>query len=252
MIKEKRHQLILDLIDKNEIVRVHDLVDELKVTDMTIRRDLQELENDQKLIRIHGGARKLQKETIPFLELNHIEKREMQTVEKQEIANKIANDINDHEIIFLGSGTTLELVYDYLDHINHLKVITNSIHIFNRFKHDDRFELILIGGTYRSQTGSFTGTIANDLVENIYVQKAFIGVNAINLNQVFNANEDEGVLQRTIFNNAHKSYIVADSSKFNKMDFYQFYDLDQVDYLVSENEIDAEVKKTYSTLVKII
>ena len=250
-IKSKRQEDILELLELNNVMKVTDLVEKLDVTDMTIRRDLQELEDQNLLIRIHGGARKLENGSLPFLELSHREKRDINPEAKNEIAKLIAKNIHDHETVFLGSGSTIELVYDYLD-LNYAKIITNSIYVFDQFKYDDRFELILTGGIYRSKTGSFTGTIANDFMETIYVEKAFIGVNAINDNKVFNANEDEGVIQRIVLNNAREKYLVADSLKFNSLDFYQFYDLDIADYLVTDSKLSPELKEKYSNWVQII
>jgi Transcriptional regulators of sugar metabolism len=132
------------------------------------------------------------------------------------------------------------------------KLLQTRFMFLTKFKYDDRFELILTGGTYRSKTGSFTGTIANDFMETIYLEKAFIGVNAINDNKVFNANEDEGVIQRIVLNNARKKYLVADSLKFNSLDFYQFYDLDTADYLVTDSKLSPELKEKYSQWVQII
>jgi len=250
-IKSERQDDILKLLERNTVMKVTDLVKELDVTDMTIRRDLQELEDQNLLIRIHGGARKLDNGSLPFLELSHREKRDINPEAKNEIAKSIAKNIHDHETVFLGSGSTIELVYDYLD-LNYAKIITNSIYVFDQFKYDDRFELILTGGIYRSKTGSFTGTISNDFMETIYVEKAFIGVNAINDNKVFNANEDEGVIQRIVLNNAREKYLVADSLKFNSLDFYQFYDLDATDYLVTDSKLSPELKEKYSNWVQII
>lgn len=250
-IKTERQNSILELLSQYNVMKVNNLVKELNVTDMTIRRDLQELENQNLLIRIHGGARKINIDSLPFLELSHREKRNINPEEKNEIAKLIAENIYDHETVFLGSGSTIELVYDYLD-LNYAKIITNSIFVFDQFKYDDRFELILTGGTYRSKTGSFTGTIANDFMETIYVEKAFIGVNAINDNKVFNANEDEGVIQRIVLNNAREKYLVADSLKFDSLDFYQFYDLDVADYLVTDSKLLPELKEKYSNWVQII
>lgn len=250
-MKSKRQEDILELLEVNNVMKVTDLVKELDVTDMTIRRDLQELEDQNLLIRIHGGARKLETSSLPFLELSHREKQDINLEEKHEIAKIIAANIQDHETVFLGSGSTIELVYEYLD-VNFAKIITNSIYVFDQFKYDDRFELILIGGNYRSKTGSFTGTIASDFMKTIYVEKAFIGVNAITENKVFNANEDEGVIQRVVLNNSREKYLVADSLKFNKMDFYQFYDLDTADYLITDSKLSTELKEKYSQWIQIL
>lgn len=252
-MKESRHEKILELLDQQGIVKVSDLVDILGVTEMTIRRDLQELENGDLLIRIHGGARKAEAEVLSSsnIELSHRQKRDLYLNEKQQIARIIANNIFENETVFLGSGTTIELVHDYLT-INRAKIITNSIYVFDKFKYDERYELILTGGSYRSITGSFTGTIANDFLSTINVQKAFIGVNTLNNYSMFNANEDEGVIQRTILNNAREKFIIADNSKFNKLDFYQFYDIRDADYLITDNQLPQDLEEYYSKWIKII
>lgn len=228
-----------------------DLVNELNVTDMTIRRDLQELEEENLLIRIHGGARKVETESSHVIELSHRQKREINIEQKQEIAQIIANNIQENETVFLGSGSTIEFVYDYLD-LNQAKIITNSIYVFNQFKNDERYELLLTGGTYRSKTGSFTGTIANEFVSTINVEKSFIGVNALNNYSLYNANEDEGVIQRSILNNSREKYIVADFVKFDKLDFYQFYDLRDADYIITDSKLPQDIIEKYSKWVEII
>lgn len=253
MMKERRHAKILELLNQNDVVKVTELVEILNVTEMTIRRDLQELENEDLLIRIHGGARRAESETssTSLLELSHRQKREINSDEKHRIAKNIANNIKENETVFLGSGSTIELVRDYLT-INRAKIITNSIYVFDHFKYDDRFELILTGGSYRSKTGSFTGTIANDFLSTINVQKAFIGVNTLNNYSLFNANEDEGVIQRTILNNSSQKYIIADHSKFNKLDFYQFYDIREADYLMTDDRLPEDLEAYYAKWVEII
>src|SRR5699024_10687221 len=97
IIKSKRQEDILELLEINNVMKVTDLVEKLDVTDMTIRRDLQELEDQNLLIRIHGGARKLDNGSLPFLELSHREKRDINPEAKNEIAKLIAKNIHDHE-----------------------------------------------------------------------------------------------------------------------------------------------------------
>ena len=250
-MKEVRHNLILKKIEEDEVVKVTDLASHLNVTDMTVRRDLQDLENDGLLIRTHGGARSIPTPSTTDLELSHAIKKNINLDEKKHIAGIIAENIHENETVFLGSGSTIELVYEYLT-VTHAKIITNSIFVFDKFKYDERFELLLTGGSYRSKTGSFIGTIAKDFISTINVQKAFIGVNGINNHSVFNANEEEGVIQKAILNNSRKKFIVADNDKFNKVDFYNFYDLRDIDYLITDDKVSAENISTYSKWVDII
>lgn len=250
IMKEVRYNEILKTLESQEVVKVIDLASQLNVTDMTIRRDLQELEEDGLLIRTHGGARSIPSPLTDEQELSHMIKKKVNPAEKQYIARIIAKNIKENDTVFLGSGSTIELVYDYLT-VNHAKIITNSIYVFEKFKHDDRFELLMTGGSYRPKTGSFIGTIAKEFISTINVRKAFIGVNGINNHSVFNANEEEGVIQKSILNNSHQKFIVADYTKFNKADFYNFYDLRDIDYLITDNKITEEDYKTYSEWVTI-
>ncbi|WP_339102038.1 DeoR/GlpR family DNA-binding transcription regulator [Candidatus Enterococcus clewellii] len=251
MIKEERQKALLDLLDKKKFLKVSEITEKINVTEMTVRRDLKELEQQGKLIRVHGGAKAVKGSDLTLLELSHIEKKNIHLSEKEEVARTIANQIETGDTVFLGPGTTIELVYDYLT-CDFAKVITNSIHVFDKFKNDSRFELVLIGGSYRSKTGAFVGTIANDTVASIQVHKAFIGVNGILDNFVTNSNEDEGVTQRTILQSAHTKYIIADHFKLDKQDFYKFYSLSDADYLITDQTIPEEIYEKYEKIIQII
>lgn len=250
MLKDERHKYLLDVLKHQGILKVSDVIQTLHVADMTIRRDLQELENKGLLIRVHGGAKSVDSEET-LTELSHREKESIHLSEKLEIAKLIAENIQEGDTIFLGPGTTIELVYEYLK-INQAKIITNSIHVFNKFKHDSRFELILIGGSYRSKTGAFVGTIANDFISTIHVKKSFIGVNGLDHNMIFTSNEDEGLTQKYALNNAEKKFIVADHHKLNKKDFYGFYSLVDADFLITDSEISEEKRSEFEKIIHIL
>lgn len=133
----------MNKLKTDKFIKVSEITEELGVTDMTVRRDLQGLEDQHLIIRVHGGAKLADR--VSSSELSHIDKIKINIDAKKEIARKIANEINDNETIFLGAGTTIELVHDYITAKN-VKIITNSFHLFNRLKNDSDFELILIGG----------------------------------------------------------------------------------------------------------
>lgn len=250
MLKEERQQIILDLLDQRKIIRISDLTNVIDVTEMTIRRDLKELEEYNLLTRIHGGAKLSEDNDVLPIELSHIEKKQLNLNEKQEIASLAANEIKDGEVIFLGAGTTLELVYDFLT-VKHAIILTNSIFVFNKFQFDPHFELILIGGNYRPLTGAFYGSITSTMLRDIHVDKAFIGVNAIHQNSLYNANADEGIIERLVLDNAGKAYILADNSKFNQKAFYHFYDLSLADMLLTDSQFSKQLLTDYSQFITI-
>lgn len=249
MIKEERQNYIMEKLKEHKLIRVSDITEELGVTDMTVRRDLQQLEEQNLVIRVHGGAKLVQDQSQK--ELSHIDKIEINIDLKKEIAKKIASEIEDNETVFLGAGTTIELVYEYLTAKN-IKIITNSLHLFNRFKHDNQFEIILIGGTYRDITGCFIGTIANDIIQNIHVKKAFIGVNGVKEDGFYTFSESEGLTQQYMLNNSDVKYIIADKSKFNRKDFYRFFTLEEADYLITNDTLENNLKNEYNKIIRII
>ena len=227
MLKEERHQFILEKLNKSGIIKVADLTDELEATEMTIRRDLRFLEDKGLLIRIHGGARL--KEYIRFEELSPNEKRSINTQHKIEVAKIAASLISDNDNIYIGPGTTTEYMYDYIEARN-VKIITNCLNIFEKFKDDDKFDVILVGGRLRKKTSTFVGAFANETLSKIRVKMAFIGANGISDNNIMTSNEEEGESQRIIINNSMERYLMCDCSKIEKEDFYTLYKLE--DYCI--------------------
>lgn len=108
MLKRERLTRILQMVNEKGIVDTADIMEALAVSDMTVRRDLDELEKSGKLIRVRGGAQSLDY-NIDF-ELSHLQKSTVQIEEKRDIARYAASLVQDHETIFLGPGTTLEKI----------------------------------------------------------------------------------------------------------------------------------------------
>lgn len=249
MLKDERLKTILEMIQNDNIVSISDISKILNVTEVTIRRDLKTLEEKGLIIRIHGGAKK--KQGVSFIELSNNEKRTIHVEEKKYIARLAGRLVEENDIIYIGPGTTNELTYDYIT-VSYAKVITNSMSVFSKFKDNNRFELILIGGRFRSRTDTFVGNFTNELLKKIRVRKAFIGVNGIHNGHITTANEEEGLCQRIIMDNASEVYILCDSSKIGKEDFYSFYDLKDVTAIITDDKIDPDIKREYEKKVRII
>lgn len=249
MLKDERFQKILEMLENNNIIKIYDIKEMLGVTEMTVRRDLKVLEERGLLTRIRGGAKK--KEKALFTELSHNQKRNINVEEKKYIAKLAGRLIEENDIIYIGPGTTNEMLYDYIN-VSYLKIITNSMSIFNKFKDDKRFELILIGGRFRARTDVFVGNFTNELLEKIRVKKAFVGVNGICNNSITTSNEEEGGCQRIILDNALEKYILCDSSKIGKEDFYSFYNLKKITALITDDKISTKVREEYEKIVRII
>ncbi|MFT8820467.1 MAG: DeoR/GlpR family DNA-binding transcription regulator [Liquorilactobacillus nagelii] len=250
MLKRERLLAILDFINEKGIATVNDLVEKVNVSDMTIRRDLDELSKSGKLIRIHGGAQSIVSNASN--ELSHSEKKEIHIQEKIAIAKKAATILENGDTVYIGPGTTLELMCEYIEYIKDLHIVTNSLPIFETLKSHKQVDLFLVGGSYRERSKTFIGGLTNTMISQFKFSKAFIGVNGIHNDSIMTANMEEGTSQATALNNAHKKIIIADYHKLNKDDFYKFYDLYDIDCLITNKEAGEEKLKHYQQYTEVI
>lgn len=251
MLKTKRQQAIVELCEVHGVVTVKFIQEQLKVSDMTIRRDLDELASQNRLIRVHGGAKSLDFENERPVELSHGEKKQLHSREKEYIAQQAATAIQENDTIFLGPGTTIELMTKYLP-AKHLRVITNSLPVFNLLTANEKHDLYLIGGEYRNITSAFVGSIANETIQKLSIQKAFVGVNGITEEYVSTFSIEEGKFQQLVLDKAQQKFLVADANKFNHSDFYNFYSLKEINALYTDDTISDSVKNHYGQYTNII
>ena len=113
-------------------------------------------------------------------------------------------------------------------------------------------DLILIGGNYREITGAFVGTLTLQDIESLQFSKAFVSCNGIKDHAIATFSEDEGEVQKLALNNANKKILLADHSKFNKFDFYTFYNISDIDTIISDSKLNQETLKALSKQTKII
>ena len=241
MLKIDRHSYILDELKSKHLVRVSKLAHNMKVTEMTIRRDLQELEDYGHLTRIHGGA-KLKPKNF-YQEDNYNKKISVNVDEKKQI--------KDNETIFIGPGSTTSYLAEYLQDRD-INIVTNSLTVFEQFKDNPSCDLIFIGGRYRQKTKGFIGYFTQDALSKISVNKAFVGVNGIDLEKVTISDEEEGRCNETILNNATERYVLADHSKFSTHAFYTFFQLKDLTAIISDDVLDENIKDQYRKEVEII
>ncbi|WP_323702418.1 DeoR/GlpR family DNA-binding transcription regulator [Mammaliicoccus sp. Dog046] len=245
-LKVDRHRFIMNELKIEKSVKVSTLSKKMNVVEMTIRRDLKELESEGLLVRIHGGA-KLKDDEL-YNEKSHEEKQTINVSNKMQIAKKCGDLIHNEDIIFIGSGSTNELIYHFIKDKN-LSIFTNSIDIFLQYRDLSNIDILLVGGRFRAKTGTFIGHFANKMMEDFHVSKAFIGVNGIYGHKLTTANEEEGKGIHIILENAMQKYITADSSKFGVQALYDFYHIDDVNAVITDNEISKEIKDKYESKI---
>ncbi|MGX8852395.1 DeoR/GlpR family DNA-binding transcription regulator [Amedibacillus sp. YH-ame10] len=238
MLKGNRKAIILKMLDSKEFVKVTDLQKQLDVTEMTIRRDLKDMEEEGLLVRVHGGAMR-NGEQIVYTELEHGDRKHTNEDKKREIAKKCSDIIQDDDILFISASTTNEYIYEYIQAKN-VRIITNCLYIYFQFRKDTRFDTILVGGKFDDKIESFLGAIAIEVISKINFTKAFVGTNGICNNNLSASNEEEGWLHRQVLDNAKEKFIVCDSTKFQTDSYYNFYTCDKLTAVISNDSLNSD------------
>lgn len=249
MLKQERLNKIISVVDNQEIATVSDLANMIGVSKMTIRRDLNELDQTGKLLRVHGGAQSIA--SSQAAEKNFNEKREIHVKEKKEVAAKAAKLPKDGETIYIGPGTTLEFMASMLEQTK-LRIVTNSIPVFEAAKsNSNNYDLVLIGGSYRRTSGACIGALANADLRSMGYDRAFVDVNGIVKNSLMTANMEEGLTQKIALDRAVHKYVVSDKFKLNKNDFFNFYKLSDTDCLITNPSVANKLVDYYGQFTKI-
>lgn len=142
MLKNARHEMILNLVNQNGYVTIDLLTQLLKSSESTVRRDLTELDQAKKLNRLHGGAEKLS--NLRYEE-NVAQKSIKYIIQKRSIAKRAAKEVEKGDVIFMDAGTTVSMMVEYLDELDELTIVTNSVHIASALL-DKKIKTIGIGG----------------------------------------------------------------------------------------------------------
>lgn len=247
MIKEERHDKIIEIINTKGYIETEELASMLNVTGMTIRRDISELEKNKKLKRVRGGVESLPENKK---EKTTKEKLSLNNKLKLQIADKIDPIIENGQNIFVGAGTTIHALIPQLINKD-LHIVTNNLEAFNYFI-DNNEDVMLTGGKLHKTTGEFYGEVAIKSFENLLFDYAIGSTNGIYNQNITTANTGEGHIQMEAFKHSKKIVIVADHTKFDESDMYTFITSDKVDYLVTDNEISDEQLKKYLKWYNVI
>jgi len=237
MFLTKRQIGILDFLTVNGQVLVDDLVDEFDVTPQTIRADLNELGNAGKLIRVHGGARLVERNE----NIEYESRRQIAAEQKVLIGKAAAEIIPDNASLFINIGTTTEAFSEAL--INHkgLMVITNNINVASTLRPYKDNEVIITGGVVRSSDGGVVGEAAIDFIENFKVDFAIIGASAIDSDgSLLDFDFREVKVAQAIIKNARNVILIADSTKLQLSAPVRIGHISQVDTYITDVINDSE------------
>jgi len=232
---DHRKAYILNAIDTEGQVKTAALVKRFSVSSETIRRYLEELEREKRLVRVYGGASRIR---ISSEESSHLSREVLHAEEKKRIGKAAADLVADGETIFIDEGTTSLQMVEHLVGKKKLTIITNSIPVLSRLilVHQKGLlscELIVIGGSVHATHLRVTGSIAEQMVDRFFVDKAFITVDGVSMDKGYSShNVEKSCLSKKLIDNARQSIVLADDSKLGVDFFYKISDVNEVGLIV--------------------
>ncbi len=238
-----RRQQILEIVERKQSVTVARLCESLDVSEVTIRRDLRHLSDQQLIRRVHGGAvsgrgRNYEPSTLIRGETNQ--------EQKKAIAEEAVKLVNEGESIALDVGTTTLAFAHELVGVSNLTIITGSLPIANVLVDSPNCRLILTGGVIRTQEKSMIGHISRRSYQDFHLDKAFIGVGGVDLDaELTEYNLDDTLVKQVMIERARQIIVLADSSKLGRICFARVASLDVVDTLVTDSGIPARLASEF-------
>lgn len=243
---EERKKYILSHVKENEFVDISYLKKALDVSEMTVRRDLKKLEDDNAIVRVLGGARCIPNGAFEA----PVDKRvKYHAAEKDKIACYAASLIREGDSIFMDASSTIYAMVPYLN--VEMTVITNNISICTRLKDNEKIKVILLGGNLRRSAMSLVGQETVHMIEHYYVDKAFLSSKAADIEYgIYDATADEAEVKQAMMHSSRETYFLLDHYKLNSRAFYKVCDLEEAAGLIVDASEDVYVKEFLSACRK--
>lgn len=248
MLTTERHKLILKLLKEQQSIKIQELVERTAASESTIRRDLTELEERQKLERVFGGARAIG-QNLP--EPSIMDKAAKNLKEKQMIARYAASLVKTGDALFLDAGTTTSQMIPLLKGKN-VTVVTNGLSHLEALM-ENKITSYLTGGFIKSRTGALVGPQTIQSLENYRFDKSFLGVNGIHLENGFTTPDpEEAAVKRMACELSRSCFVLADQSKFGKVSFAHIMDLSQSALIIDQLPKGAAEDIESKTTIKVV
>lgn len=236
MLAEERRSRLLELVRTRGFAALPDLAEALSVSESTVRRDLEQLEDAGAAKRTHGGV--FYTGTSP--KLPHFDERQpAQWDKKRAIAARAVELIDNGDTVLLDGGTTTYEVARLLVG-RPLQVVTNSLPVANLFAASANTDLVLLGGYVYPRTGVALGPYANEMLARLSVRKTVLSVSGINDRGCYNNNLLLVETERAMMRAAEEVIVVADSTKFGHQSLAHLCGLEEINHFVVDSEISED------------
>ncbi|MBQ4109952.1 MAG: DeoR/GlpR transcriptional regulator [Clostridia bacterium] len=240
-----RQQDILNLTEKHGEITIKALAEALKVSEMTIHRDLDFLQ-DEKLIHKKRGA-------AVFIENSYRNSSDFYLKEKREIGKKAATLLSQGQSVIFDNSTTAIECARCLDENISLTCYTTNLEISQIISKNRNHILYCSGGYYFPDSSGFIGKQAEDFVSQVKADIAIVGASGISLeNGITNPYPMHNILQNKIIHSAKRCILVADHSKFDRTAMEKTAELSDIDMIITDSGISEELLEKYRKHIEII
>lgn len=234
----ERHSIILELLREFGKVDVADLSSKLKVSAVTIRKDLDLLEEKKLLYRTHGGAILAD----PYIATRKVsEKEKLRPEVKRRIGLKAVELLSPQDALIIASGTTVQAFARCIENMK-LTVITSAMNVAMELLDKPDIEIIQLGGIIRHSSASAVSEYAIRMLDNFCCSKLFLGVDGIDPEYGLSTTHiQEACLNQAMIAAATKTIVLADSSKFGRRGFSKICNMSDIDWVITDSGISPKM-----------
>lgn len=239
MLASQRRAAILAIVEETGAARVSDLVEQLGVSDMTVRRDIEKLDNEGLLERVHGGALAILPRATD--EPGFRAKSSMMTAEKSAIAAAAARMVRPGATIGISAGTTTYELARAVRHVPQLTVVTNSVPVAQLLHESQQAgHVVVLTGGVRTPSDALVGPVAVAALQGLHVDRLFLGAHGIDRTAgLTTPNLVEAETNRALVRASRSVCVLADHTKVGIVGLSTFMSLGEVDTLITDSGISA-------------
>lgn len=252
MLKKVRQQKIAEILKANGNIKVSEIQALLNVSEMTIRRDLNELESSGILNRVYGGA--FISENITEEEPMFSERKVINLDYKTSIAKYAVTLIKPGQSIFLDGGSTCSKLAEILPKNLNITVFTNNLEVIIGLRNYSGINLISLGGQLALDGNTFDGALAVENAELLSVDLCFFSGRGFSVTGISNKGLIGTMVKKAIIKNSNHCYLLADSTKYNQSGVITLCKWDKVDMLITDSNLPAdaqELLKSHGVNIKL-
>lgn len=244
-MKASRKTKIISILEEENSASVKSLAETLNVSEMTIRRDLAELEKSN-ITKLKHGIAKIDKSLASNSDVNNklynVDIADNSMInEKLRIVDYAASLVSEGSTIIIDNGTTMDLLGSALNKDRPLTVVTPNLRVANQLVDNRAIELTLTGGLYHHETAMFEGTQAIEILKQVRANIGFVSALAIQGKMGITCSKPyEILLKQAIIKSSFKRILLADSSKFNELSSYHFAYIEDFDMIISDKGLPED------------